>query len=120
MLAFLGGSATIDELADFISYDTAMDNNTDMQKGLDSWMSDKDKDMLRQYQLKAKGNSHWENKMSWVFRNSSRELRNINKYRFIPKSFAHLPKNLCSSLLFKNFIKKHFVNGKGDKREMKR
>jgi len=58
MIAFLGGSKTIDELADFVSYDTAMDNNGDMQKGLDSWMDDRDKDMLRQYQLHAKGGGH--------------------------------------------------------------
>ena len=58
MIAFLGGSATIDELADFISYDTAMDNNTDMQKGLDSWMGHQDKEMLKMYQKHAKG-GHW-------------------------------------------------------------
>ena len=40
MVAFMSGSKTYDELADFASYNVAMDINIDMQKGLDSWMSE--------------------------------------------------------------------------------
>lgn len=57
LITFLAGSATFDQLADFISYSSAMDINMDMQKGLDSWMSDEDSKMLAYYQQFAKGKS---------------------------------------------------------------
>lgn len=58
VMAFLGGSKTFDDLADFLSYNSAMDMNTDMQNGLDSWMSDQDKGMLDQYRLHMKNAKH--------------------------------------------------------------
>lgn len=50
MMAFLSGSATYDQLADFASYNHAMDVNQDQQAGLDSWMTENDKNMLKYYQ----------------------------------------------------------------------
>ena len=50
MMMFLSGSATYDQLADFASYNHAMDVNQDQQAGLDSWMTDNDKNMLKYYQ----------------------------------------------------------------------
>mmetsp|Transcript_49365 Transcript_49365/g.56864 ORF Transcript_49365/g.56864 Transcript_49365/m.56864 type:complete len:180 (-) Transcript_49365:206-745(-) len=55
MIIFLAGSWSFDQLADFISYTTAMDTNNDMQKGLDSWMGEEDAKMLDAYQKYAKG-----------------------------------------------------------------
>jgi hypothetical protein len=46
----MAGSKTYDQLADFVSYNAGMDINTDMQKGLDSWMGEDDKKMLKYYQ----------------------------------------------------------------------
>lgn len=57
MMVFLAGSWTYDQLADFISYSTAMDINMDMQKGLDSWMGEDDSKMLEAYQKFQKGKS---------------------------------------------------------------
>lgn len=42
-------SKTYEQLADFLSYDQAMDVNMDQQKGLDSWMSVQDRRMLKYY-----------------------------------------------------------------------
>lgn len=50
LITFLSGSATYDQLADFASYNHAMDVNQDQQAGLDSWMTDQDKNMLKYYQ----------------------------------------------------------------------
>ncbi|KAL4431891.1 hypothetical protein ABPG74_012703 [Tetrahymena malaccensis] len=50
MMTFLSGSATYDQLADYASYNHAMDVNQDQQAGLDSWMSEKDKNMVKYYQ----------------------------------------------------------------------
>ncbi|EGR30462.1 hypothetical protein IMG5_131360 [Ichthyophthirius multifiliis] len=50
MIAFLSGSVTYDQLADFTSYSHAMDVNADQQAGLDSWMSQNDLNMLKYYQ----------------------------------------------------------------------
>lgn len=55
MIVFLAGSWSFDQLADFISYNTAMDTNNDMQKGLDSWMGEEDSKMLEYYQKYQKG-----------------------------------------------------------------
>lgn len=54
MITFLAGSGTYDQLADFVSYNAGMDINMDMQKGLDSWMGDEDKKMLKYYQATLK------------------------------------------------------------------
>ena len=54
MMTFLAGSAIFDQLADFLSYNQAMDINTDVQKGLDSWMGEEDKQMLAKYQESIK------------------------------------------------------------------
>ena len=56
MMVFLAGSAIFDQLADFVSYNGAMDINMDIQKGLDSWMSEEDKTMLVKYQQHLKAN----------------------------------------------------------------
>lgn len=58
LLTFLAGSATLDQLADFVSYNTAMEINMDIQKGLDSWMSEEDKKMLHYYQQSLKSGGH--------------------------------------------------------------
>jgi hypothetical protein len=58
LMTFLAGSKTFDDLADFLSYNTAMDINTDMQNGLDSWMSPVDKDMVNQYRIHVKNAHH--------------------------------------------------------------
>jgi len=60
MIAFLAGSWTYDQLADFVSYNAGMDINMDMQKGLDSWMGDEDKKMLEYYQksIRKGGGGH--------------------------------------------------------------
>eukprot|EP01017_Pseudomicrothorax_dubius_P008620 TRINITY_DN12853_c0_g1_i3.p1 TRINITY_DN12853_c0_g1~~TRINITY_DN12853_c0_g1_i3.p1 ORF type:complete len:179 (-),score=58.72 TRINITY_DN12853_c0_g1_i3:119-655(-) len=58
LLVFLAGSWTYDQLADFISYNNAMDINMDQQKGLDSWMSEEDRRMLERYQAQQKKKSH--------------------------------------------------------------
>lgn len=58
LMTFLAGSQTFDDLADFLSYDTAMDINGDMQNGLDSWMSASDKDMINQYRIHIKNAKH--------------------------------------------------------------
>jgi len=55
-MVFLAGSAIFDQLADFVSYNGAMDINMDIQKGLDSWMSEEDKTMLAKYQAHLKAN----------------------------------------------------------------
>ena len=49
LIAFLGGSETYAELADFTSYSVSSDVNQDQQKGLDSWMSEDDKKMMKYY-----------------------------------------------------------------------
>ena len=49
-MIFLGGSWTYDQLADFVSYNSGMDVNMDMQKGLDGIMSDNDRNVLKYYQ----------------------------------------------------------------------
>lgn len=54
MMVFLAGSAIFDQLADFVSYNAAMDINTDIAQGLDSWMGDEDRQMLARYQQKMK------------------------------------------------------------------
>ena len=53
-MTFLAGSAIFDQLADFLSYNQAMDINTDIQRGLDSWMGEEDKQMLAKYQQSLK------------------------------------------------------------------
>ena len=58
MMAFLAGSKTFDDLADFLSYDGSMSVNTDALNGLDSWMSDQDKTMMSAYRAQAKGAKH--------------------------------------------------------------
>jgi len=59
LLIFLAGSATLDQLADFVSYNAGMDVNMDIQKGLDTWMSDEDQKMLQYYQKSLKsGGGH--------------------------------------------------------------
>ncbi|CAK60416.1 unnamed protein product (macronuclear) [Paramecium tetraurelia] len=50
LIAFLSGSKTFDQFADFISYEEAMNNSMDQQNGLDSWMDDQDQRMLKYYQ----------------------------------------------------------------------
>lgn len=40
LITFLSGSSTYDQLADFASFNHAMDVNQDQQAGLDSWMTD--------------------------------------------------------------------------------
>ena len=54
----MAGSATLDQLADFVSYDAGMDVNMDIQKGLDSWMSEEDQKMLQYYQATLKSGGH--------------------------------------------------------------
>ena len=59
MIAFLGGSETYAELADFNSYKVSSDINADQQAGLDSWMSEDDSKMMAYYKESLKHGGHW-------------------------------------------------------------
>ena len=58
IMAFLGGSETYDNLFDFLSYNPAMDVNSDNQNGLDTWMADEDEKMIEIYKESLKKDHH--------------------------------------------------------------
>jgi len=58
LIAFLSGSETYSDLADFSSYEVSSKIALDQSNGLDSWMSDKDKNMLKYYKESLKHGGH--------------------------------------------------------------
>jgi hypothetical protein len=58
LIAFLSGSETYTDLADFSSYKVSSNIALDQSNGLDSWMSDKDRNMLKYYRESDKNGGH--------------------------------------------------------------
>lgn len=69
MIAFLSGSETYNDLADFTSYSQSTDVNKDQMLGLDSWMSEEDSKMMQYYKHHMKNaGGHWfHTKLSFLF-----------------------------------------------------